>query len=101
MKIYVLGASGMLGRYVSTYFKNQGFYVVDINRDKLDASKITQEELAQQLNVSRLTIQHLEAGKNFTIETLLKVLNHFEEMELFFRYLNEKKEILENSKSLY
>ena len=63
--------------------------------------KITQEELAQQLNVSRLTIQHLEAGKNFTIETLLKVLNHFEEMELFFRYLNEKKEILENSKSLY
>lgn len=63
--------------------------------------KITQEELAQQLNVSRLTIQHLEAGKNFTIETLLKALNHFEEMELFFRYLNEKKDVLENSKSLY
>lgn len=60
MKIYVLGASGMLGRYVSTYFKNQGFYVVDINRDKLDASKITQEELHAKLF-------HLELKKDDVI----------------------------------
>ena len=49
MKIYVLGASGMLGKYVSTYFRTSGFYVVDINRDKLDASNITQEELHAKL----------------------------------------------------
>jgi dTDP-4-dehydrorhamnose reductase len=49
MKIYVLGASGMLGRYVSTYFRTQGFYVVDINRDTLDASDITQVELHAKL----------------------------------------------------
>ena len=49
MKIYVLGASGMLGKYVSTYFRTSGFYVADINRDKLDASNITQEELHAKL----------------------------------------------------
>jgi dTDP-4-dehydrorhamnose reductase len=49
MKIYVLGTSGMLGKYVSTYFRTSGFYVVDINRDKLDASNITQEELHAKL----------------------------------------------------
>lgn len=36
--------------------------------------KISQEELAEKLNLSRITIQNLEAGKNFTIDTLLKVL---------------------------
>jgi len=49
MKIYVLGASGMLGKYVSTYLRTQEFYVTDINRDKLDASNITQGELHAKL----------------------------------------------------
>jgi len=49
MKIYVLGAKGMLGRYVSTYLKTQGFYVVDINRDTLNASNVTQVELHAKL----------------------------------------------------
>ena len=49
MKIYVLGASGMLGKYVSIYLKTQGFYVTDINRDKLDASNVTQEVLHAKL----------------------------------------------------
>ena len=44
MKIYVLGTSGMLGKYVSKYLK-QNFNVVEINRDKLDASKVSQERL--------------------------------------------------------
>jgi transcriptional regulator with XRE-family HTH domain len=39
---------------------------------------LSQEELAAQLAVSRITIQNLEAGKNFTIDTLLKVLQHFD-----------------------
>ena len=49
MKIYILGASGMLGRYVSTYLKTQEFNVVDINRDTLDASNVTQVELQAKL----------------------------------------------------
>lgn len=49
MNIYILGASGMLGKYVSTYFKTNGFNVIDINRDKLDASNVTQRELNAKL----------------------------------------------------
>lgn len=41
-------------------------------------NKISQEELANQLDLSRITIQNLESGKNFTIDTLLKVLQHFD-----------------------
>lgn len=48
MKIYVLGASGMLGKYVSTYLK-QKFYVIDINRNKIDAANLKQEELHAKL----------------------------------------------------
>jgi dTDP-4-dehydrorhamnose reductase len=60
MKIYVLGAKGMLGRYISTYFKTRGFYVVDINRDTLDASNVTQIEL-------RAKLFHLEIKKDDVI----------------------------------
>lgn len=49
MNIYIFGANGMLGRYVSTYLKTSGFNVIDINRDKLDASNVTQEELHAKL----------------------------------------------------
>ena len=33
MKIFVLGSNGMLGRYVYTYFKSEGYNVVEINRN--------------------------------------------------------------------
>jgi transcriptional regulator with XRE-family HTH domain len=39
---------------------------------------LSQDQLASLLVVSRITIQNLEAGKNFTIDTLLKVLQHFD-----------------------
>lgn len=48
MKIYVLGASGMLGKYVSKYLE-QKHYVYEINRDKIDASKESQESLKAKL----------------------------------------------------
>ena len=48
MKIYVLGASGMLGKYVSTYLK-ENFDVVEINRENIDASKVKEEELHAKL----------------------------------------------------
>ena len=31
--------------------------------------KLSQQELAEQLDLSRITIQNLESGKNFTIDT--------------------------------
>ena len=44
MKIFVLGSTGMLGRYVERYL-NKFFNVVSLNREKLDASKVNQETL--------------------------------------------------------
>ncbi len=49
---------------------------------------LSQEELAEKLGLSRLTIQQLEAGKNPTIETVLKVLQHFDLLEDFSRYID-------------
>ena len=38
---------------------------------------LTQDELGNLLGLSRITIQNLESGKNFTMDTLLKILQHF------------------------
>ena len=46
-------------------------------RQKRKQSGITQDELGTMLGLSRITIQNLESGKNFTIDTLLKILQHF------------------------
>ena len=66
------------------------------NRDK-----ISQEELAEKLNLSRITIQNLEAGKNFTIDTLLKVLQHFDLLNSLNEILKDKRNDHENTESLY
>jgi dTDP-4-dehydrorhamnose reductase len=48
MKIYVFGATGMLGEYVTTYLSE--FYdVIIINRDMIDASSITERQLSAKL----------------------------------------------------
>lgn len=47
------------------------------------AEKLSQEDLAGQLGLSRLTISNLEKGENFTIETLLKVIQFFGQLNAF------------------
>lgn len=61
---------------------------------------LSQEELGKQLNLSRITIQHLESGRNSTLDTLLKVLNHFQELDGFYQYI-EMKSANQLPKSLY
>ena len=51
---------------------------------------LSQEELALALNLSRLTIQNLESGKNPTIDTLLKVLQHFDVLERFSMFIGDE-----------
>jgi transcriptional regulator with XRE-family HTH domain len=63
--------------------------------------KISQIQLAQTINVSRITIQNLESGKNFTIDTLFKVFQHFDVLKSLYDFFKEKKEETENLKSLY
>lgn len=43
----------------------------------------SQSKLAESLDVSRTTIQNLELGRNFTIDTLLKALKALDKLEKF------------------
>lgn len=45
MKVFVLGHTGMLGRYVYTYFKSKSYNVIGLSRKNLDASNIQKEDL--------------------------------------------------------
>lgn len=59
---------------------------------------MSQQELAEELGVSRLTIANVENGKNFTIDSLLKILQHFGQLEKFNQWA--KNNII-NTKSFY
>lgn len=63
--------------------------------------KLSQQELAEQLDLSRITIQNLESGKNFTIDTLLKVFKHFDVLIGFNQFLIDKRDESEQLTSLY
>ncbi len=54
------------------------------------AQHLSQDQLAEFLNLSRLTIQNLEAGKNITIDTLLKVLQHFDALDRFAAFIQSE-----------
>lgn len=61
---------------------------------------ITQGQLAQELNLSRVTIQNLESGQNSTLDTLLKVLQYFDLLQSFNNYIATEKQN-NNQPSLY
>lgn len=44
--------------------------------------KLSQHELAEKLSISRLTVQNLESGKNATLDTMLKVMQHFDKLKV-------------------
>ncbi|HTM65524.1 MAG TPA: helix-turn-helix transcriptional regulator [Flavipsychrobacter sp.] len=48
---------------------------------------LSQESLGNQLNLSRITIQNLESGKNATLDTLLIVMQHFGLLNVFYDML--------------
>jgi transcriptional regulator with XRE-family HTH domain len=62
---------------------------------------LSQQELADLLSISRITVQNLEAGKNFTIDTLLKALQHFDLLRNLKNEIAQVKEDIEDAKSLY
>jgi transcriptional regulator with XRE-family HTH domain len=63
--------------------------------------KISQQALADRLNISRLTIQNMEAGRNFTIDTFLLVMEHFQMLHALNRWFKERRLEQEDLKSLY
>lgn len=62
---------------------------------------LTQTEVAERLGVSRNTVQNLETGKNFTINTLFKILKEFDLLERLYREVLSERKTIEQTKSLY
>lgn len=65
------------------------------------AERLTKQELAQKLELSRFTIANLENGENPTLETLLKILQYFDEMKGLNQFVENKMENLSNNQSMY
>lgn len=63
--------------------------------------KLSQEELAKSLNLSRLTIQNIERGNNFTIDTCLLIFQYFDEIGSFSDYIKSKTDDYSGMKSIY
>jgi len=62
---------------------------------------LSQTALAESLDVSRTTIQNLELGRNFTIDTILKVLKEVDMLDQFNSELSQAKNQVIQTKSLY
>ena len=65
------------------------------------AEKLTKQQLAEELQVSRFTIAKLENGENTTLETLLKVLEYFDEMKSLNQFINQNIEKHTDNQSMY
>jgi transcriptional regulator with XRE-family HTH domain len=65
------------------------------------SERLSQQQLAEKLDLSRITIQNIESGKNFTIDTLLIVLEHFNQLNAFNEFIKNKIEENKQIKSLY
>ncbi len=50
MRIFIFGSTGMLGKYVSTYFENEGYDVIRFERKDYDLSTMTYKSLSSFLN---------------------------------------------------
>ena len=62
---------------------------------------LSQIQLAQSLSVSRTTIQNLELGKNFTVDTILKVMKEMDLLSRIKTEVSQAKDQVINSKSMY
>lgn len=78
--------------------KNELGFLVKALRKQRGLSQI---ELAKSLDVSRTTIQNLELGKNFTVDTILKVLKEMDLLGQLKGEITQAKTHVINSKSMY
>lgn len=68
--------------------KDVKFKIGEWCKQKRRMYELSQDDLAQALEMSRLTIRKLEEGKNVTLDTLLKVVNHFDMLELVYNAID-------------
>lgn len=62
---------------------------------------ISQIQLAETIDVSRTTIQNLELGRNFTIDTVLKVIKEMDLLEPLQSEISQAQNHITHSKSMY
>lgn len=62
---------------------------------------LSQTQLANTLDVSRTTIQNLELGKNFTVDTILKVLKEMDLLTPLKSEITQARTHVMNAKSMY
>lgn len=60
------------------------------------AEGLTQQQLGEEVALSRLTISKLERGDNFTIDTLLKVLQYFDKMRVLVDFVEKQSDFPES-----
>ena len=61
----------------------------------------SQTQLAEALDVSRTTIQNLELGRNFTVDTFLKVMKEMDLLSQLNSEVIKAKAHIVNAKSMY
>lgn len=65
------------------------------------AENLSQQQLADELELSRYTITNLENGENTTLDTFLKVLQYFDETQKFNHFISEKINNKTDNQSMY
>jgi transcriptional regulator with XRE-family HTH domain len=68
----------------------------ELCKQKRQSYEMSQQDLAEALDISRYTIQKFENGKNATLDTVLKIANHFDLLESLYKALKD----LENTNNL-
>ena len=72
----------------------------ELCKQKRQSYEMSQEDLAEALDISRYTIQKFENGKNATLDTVLKIANHFDLLETLYKSLKDLEDA-NNLNSLY
>lgn len=72
----------------------------ELCKQKRQIYKMSQQELAEALGLSRYTIQKFESGKNATLDTVLKITNHFDLLNTLHQALKDVRNT-NNVNSLY
>jgi len=61
----------------------------ELCKQKRQSYEMSQQDLAEALGISRYTIQKFENGKNATLDTVLKIANHFDLLNSLYQALKD------------
>jgi transcriptional regulator with XRE-family HTH domain len=73
----------------TTTIKEVKLQLGELCKQKRQIYEMSQQDLGEALELSRYTIQKFENGKNATLDTVLKIANHFDLLEPLFQALKD------------